>query len=179
MERRFIKVGTRHFVLLLFIPFFLSCVIGREDADVEDSSIVQVGDRLPAFDVVTSDGQHVTTDSLMGRRSVVVFFHTTCGDCQKELPQVDVLYRSHRQEPGFRLICIARDERQPDIQAFWEKNGLVMPYSPQPDNRVYSLFARRTIPRLYLSGPDGIVRFMHDDQDMPTADQLEKELNAL
>lgn len=165
-------------LLLLVIPFFVSCVIGQQD-DEQEAEIVRVGDRMPAFAVVTADGLHVTTDSLLGHRSVVVFFHTECGDCRKELPQIDILYRAHRHERDFRLICIARDERQASIQAFWDEKNLAMPYSPQPDNRVYSLFARRVIPRIYMASPDGIVRFIHDDHQMPSAELMEEELKSL
>jgi peroxiredoxin len=138
-----------------------------------------VGDRLPSFDVVTSEGLRVTTDSLVGRRSVVVLFHTGCPDCRKELPELDIVYRAHRQEADFRLICIAREELQADIQAFWDEKALAMPYSPQADRRVYSLFARSVIPRIYIASPDGIVRFMHDDQEMPNHEQLESELRKI
>ena len=37
------------------------------------------------------------------------------------------------------------------MSRFWEENHLTMPYSPQSDRTIYSLFALRTIPRIYLS----------------------------
>ena len=54
-----------------------------------------------------------------------------------------------------------------------------MPYSPQPDRRVYSLFAPRVIPRIYISDAQGIIRHMYVDIGMPTAEILAEEIKNL
>jgi peroxiredoxin len=162
----------------LVISSFLSC-INDEKEETEEYDVIHIGQKIPEFDVVTHDGQRVTTDSLLGHKSVVVLFNTTCPDCQRELPRVDSLYRTHRDDADFRLVCIAREQLEAPIQAFWEEKGLLMPYSPQPDRKVYSLFAHSIIPRIYIASTDGVVRFMHNDQDMPLFQQLDDEVESL
>ena len=163
---------------LLGLTLLSSC-INDEKEEVQDPEIIKVGDKLPTFDVITSEGQHVTTDSLLDHYSMVVLFSTTCPDCRQELPRVDSLYREHLNDAEFRLICIAREQEAETIQEFWNKEKLILPYSPQPDRKVYNLFASSVIPRIYISTPDGIVRFMHDDKDMPNHEQLESELRKI
>lgn len=140
---------------------------------------IEVGDTLPAFAVQTSDGVWVTRDSLLGKRSAVVFFHTQCGDCRRELPCVDSLYRACSAEEDFRLICIAREERNESIARFWEQHGFSMPYSPQNDRSVFQLFAYTNVPRIYISSPDGVVRHLHDDRNMPSFVQLMEQVASL
>lgn len=79
-------------------------------ADNREGSRILAGDTLPHFSVMTADGRFLSRESLLGKRSVVVFFHTQCTDCQKELPRVDSLYRHFSGQADFRLICIAREE---------------------------------------------------------------------
>lgn len=52
-----------------------------------------------------------------------------------------------------RFICISRGETQPSVAAYWQEAGLTLPYSAQPDDAVYRLFANRIIPRVYVTRP--------------------------
>ena len=59
---------------------------------------LKVGDRLPDFAVTMNDGTVVSDDSLMGNVSCVMFFHTTCPDCQATLPVVQSVYDEYQQK---------------------------------------------------------------------------------
>lgn len=114
----------------------------------EPRSVVEVGDRLPDFSVVMDDGSTVSTASLRDAPSMIVFFTTTCGDCRRELPRIDAYASAH---PSVRVVCIARSEPAAEIEAFWQANGLSLPYSAQPDAAVYNLFATAGVPRVYCA----------------------------
>ena len=77
------------------------------------------------------------------------------------------------------IVLIARKNTAEDIEPFWQTAGLTMPYSPQPDRKVYSLFAPRVIPRIYISDAQGIIRYMHLDMSMPSAETLAEEIKTL
>lgn len=157
----------------------LTACINDEKEEPQENDVIHVGQKLPAFNVITNDGVPVTTESLLGHKSVVVFFNTTCPDCQRELPRIDSLFRAHQNDALFSLVCIARDQQEEPIQAFWEAKGLIMPYSPQPDRKVYELFAHSIIPRIYIASTDGVVRYIHNDQDMPYFQQLNDEVESI
>ena len=57
--------------------------------------------------------------------------------------------------------------------------SFAMPYSPQPDRRVYSLFAPRLIPRIYVSDAQGIIRHMYVDIGMPTAETIVENIKTI
>ena len=162
--------------MMMLAASITACV---EEDPTDDSNIVVVGDALPQFSVSTAEGAVVSSDSLAGHRSVVVFFNTSCSDCREELPRVDSLYQAMTTAADFRLICIAREESKESIARFWNEKGLTMPYAPQQDRNVYSLFARSIIPRIYICSADGVVRFMYGDSYMPSFAELMNSINAL
>ncbi|MGM9694222.1 MAG: redoxin family protein [Alloprevotella sp.] len=137
----------------LFPALMMASCMNDDDPAATDS--VQVGSALPSFTITLSDGTSVSTADLKGAPSVIVFFHTLCGDCQRELPVVE---RVSHDFPGVRFLCIARSQGENEISAYWAQKGLTLPFSPQPDAAVYNLFANSYIPRVYVSDASCIVR---------------------
>ncbi len=145
---------------------------GRRDVELE------VGERLPDFEVVMSDGRIVGDEDLRGRVSVVVFFHTTCPDCREVLPVLQRVYDEYGRN-GVEFVLVSRDEGLEDIEAYWIENGLKMPFSAQNDRSVYEKFARTLIPRVYISDRDGIIRHIFTDNPVPGYDDLKSALDLL
>jgi peroxiredoxin len=149
----------KHILTILLILTAVGCssVVDDED-DVKE--YVKVGDRLPLFsvDVVDGDGKTGTfsTAALTGE-TVVVLFHTSCGDCQRELPRMNDYYLQHCGDKGFQMVAISREEGAESVAAYWKEQGLSIPYSAQTDRRIYNLFASSIIPRTYFCSADGII----------------------
>ena len=141
----------RRFLILITASALLSC-IGDGDSPTGGGSHVGVGDRVPAFELpgITSP------DDFVGRKTLLVFFVTTCSDCRRELPFVDY---AHRNIDALTVRAIGRGESQANVTAFWNELGLDHSISPaiDPDKRVYNLFAEHTVPRLYLVDELGTV----------------------
>lgn len=152
------------FRVLIWAFFLIGCTIDdhKDSPDPDESNLIKVGDHLPSFsvDVITEDGTSVFSTERLTGQTVIVFFHTTCSDCQRELPKLNDYYLAHRGELGFQMVAIARDEGRESIESFWQSHQLSMPYSPQNDRRVFSLFATQTIPRAYICSSEGTVLWM-------------------
>ena len=137
---------------------------------VDDDEVVErvkVGDHIPAFtiDVVTptlADGQwskvegQWSSQRLTGE-TVIVFFNTSCQDCQRDLPLLNEYYLQHKDKAGFQMVAISREEGEASVAAFWAAHQLQIPYSAQEDRHIYQLFASSIIPRIYFVSPQGIV----------------------
>lgn len=136
---------------------------------------LKVGDRLPDFEVVMNDGSVVTDDYLKQEVSVVMFFHTSCPDCQHVLPEMQKIYDEYASEK-VRIILISREESRDDIESFWIENGLDMPYSAQNDRKVYEKFAQIRIPRVYVNEKGGIIRHIFTDSPNPSYDNIKSAL---
>ena len=138
---------------------------------------LQVGDMLPDFEVVMNDYSKVSDDDLMKGVSVVMFFHTSCPDCQKALPVMQEIYDEFAPK-GVSFALISREEVEVDVEFFWKKKGLKMPYSAQEDRSVYEKFAKTRIPRIYIS-KDGIIRHIFTDDPVPSYNDLKSPLDEL
>lgn len=152
-----------HIKICILTMLLMMTAVGCSIVDDDDEKVterVRVGDCVPTFSVETvrADGSTGTfsTAALTGE-TVIVFFHTTCPDCQRDLPKLDSYYRQHKDEAGFQMVAISRAEDAESVAAYWKENGLSMPYSAQTDRRVYELFASSLIPRVYYCSPQGIV----------------------
>lgn len=151
-------------LLCTLIAFIGTACISDSDEPVFS---LAPGDPLPAFTVTLSDGTTVSNTTLLGNPAVIIFFNTTCPDCRRHLPELDRQYRqSLAQGNPTAYICIARAETAPTIQTFWEQNQMTLPWSPQPDDKIYSLFASRGIPRVYHVSPTGLITAVQTDTDL-------------
>lgn len=137
-----------------------------------------MGDKLPDFEVVMSDGSVVSNDSLEGNVSLVMFFHTSCPDCQQALPRVQEIYDEYVPK-GVSFTLIGRECGKDEIEAYWVENGLNMPYSEQNDRGVYNIFASSRIPRIYISDENGTVRYIFTDDPVATLEDLKSSLDVL
>lgn len=146
-----------------YIALMLLCLLMTGCSSIEDDNEVtervNVGDRVPLFTVdVVKDGERCTfsTAQLTGE-TVIVFFNTTCPDCQRDLPKLNQYYLKHKGNEGFQMVAISRAEGEEDVAAYWKDKGLQIPYSAQNDRRIYELFASSIIPRIYFVSAQGVV----------------------
>ena len=170
-RRIFVPVNWKNWLFGLAL-LLSGCVIDdhEEPASSDDGSIIRVGDRLPTFsvEVVDGSGNYTFSSDVLTGPTVIVFFNTSCSDCQRELPELNNYYLRHRQEPGFQMVAIAREESEESIATYWAQHNLSIPYSPQSDRRIYHLFATQYIPRVYLCSSQGVVFWMGiENFDLP------------
>ena len=160
----------------MILPFMLlfSACIKEEPAGAD----LKVWDMLPDFEVVMNDRTIVTDDDLKGNISVVMFFHTSCPDCQQALPIMQRIYDEYLPE-GVLFALISREDVRQDIEFYWKREGLKMPYSAQEDREVYEKFASKRIPRIYINDRDGFIRYIYTDDPVPSYDDLKSSLEEL
>ena len=139
---------------------------------------LKVGDILPDFEVVMNDGSVVTDDMLKESVSVVMFFHTSCPDCQQVLPQMQKIYDEYASK-DVGITLISREESMSSIFTFWEEKSLKMPYSAQPTRKIYEKFASERIPRIYICEKGGIIRYIFTDNPNPSYEDIKYALENL
>ena len=143
-----------------------SCI---NDGEPDNSGGVKVGDQLPEFSVELNTGVSISTADFADKRGAIVFFNTSCRDCQRELPALQKVYDKTKED--IIWVAIAREENEASISKFWSQENLSIPYSPQPDRRIYALFANSGIPRLYLTD-GGIITHCFDPENIPSVETL-------
>lgn len=165
---RKIKIMTTAAMCLCMMAAVSSCV---NDDEPENHGVLP-GDPVPQFSVVTDAGETVSASSLRGKVGAIEFFNTTCPDCRRSFPVLQDLCERFADDPRVVVLAIARDEARESIEAYWKANSLSIPFSPQPDRKVYELFASTGIPRIFIISPDGTVAAAFGPEDQPTSSAL-------
>lgn len=75
---------------------FIACI----DDDVEEGTVdLQTGENIPVFSVVMDDGQIITSETLKGEVSLIVFFHTGCPTAGKNFLCCKNIYGLRSKNP--------------------------------------------------------------------------------
>ncbi|MDF9830390.1 TlpA disulfide reductase family protein [Parabacteroides sp. PF5-6] len=160
--------------------FFASCV-KEESEDTPDEVInyVEVGDVLPDFSVTDGMGTTLTDEDFKGKKSYLVFFVTTCGDCKRELPRIEQLWRQLKDEPDYQVVAIARKQGKDETDAYWNASAFTIPKYLDPDRTVYAKFANSMVPRIYLVDRQGVVQWMGIETFTPSDAELLEKIKSL
>lgn len=155
---------------------FFICTVACINEEQPLQADLTVGDSVPDFTVVMNNGSVVTGDWLRKGVSVIMFFNTGCPDCQKTLPSLQSIYEEYDPEVKFALI--SREQGDDEIAPYWKSQGYTMPYSAQSDRTIYNMFASSRVPRVYIC-KDGIIKFMYDDDPVPSHADLKSCLKDI
>lgn len=145
----------------------------------EDGADLRVGDPLPNFSATLSDGSTVSTATLAGKVSVIMFFTVSCPDCQAQFPAVEDVYAFLNGNPDVVMFGISRAQGEATVSQYWQEQGLELPYSAQSDRYLYSLFARAGVPRIYVADKQGIIRTVFTDHPIATYRDLREAIESL
>ena len=151
--------------LLFYIISLLSltaCI--HEELPPEGGFALEEGE--PVFKVMADraiwlksmpDTGRVSKKDLGNKFALIIFFSTTCSDCQKAFPDISTLYHTYKDDPSVCVLLIARGETEEQVAAYFREHQYNMKFFADPDLNVYSLFADNTIPRVFLADKDGTI----------------------
>lgn len=120
---------------------------------------VDVGDRVPEFQVRMTDGETISTTDLEGRVVWICLWASWCPSCRKEFRWLakSEEFAALMQREDFLFLPIAREENIATVAAWLTKNNHPFASGEDLERAVYELFAEQEIPRNILIGRDGIV----------------------
>ena len=160
----------------------VSCI--GENESSQQAELVQVGDRVPGFEVLLSDGSTFSTRTLSDDVKVIVFFDTECADCQNFLPVYQSFVDELRVQDGkmegvpVRCCALSRDESAVTVRTYWNKYDLTLPYYASGNRALYHRFARAVVPRVYIVNTRGVVTAKLTDNPVPTLEVLHRVVKA-
>lgn len=165
----------------IYLPFFILLIVSGCIKDEHEPVVnyIEVGDVVPAFEVSDGKGNTFHSAAFRGKRSLLLFFDTTCGDCQREFPKIQEVWEAIRDKDDCLVITISRDQTYKETDLYWEAHNFTMPKYQDPDRSVYSLFATSVIPRIYIINEEGIVIWMAIESLEHLEDPVEDIINIL
>ena len=154
-------------ILVLASALFLavSCIKDKTQEEFE----LEPGDSIPNFTVQMDDGSTVSSSQLKKGIALIMFFHTSCPDCQNTLPAVQQIYNQWGNE--ISTVLISREQGAEEIEQHWKEKGYNLPYSAQSTREIYNLFATSRVQRVYIC-KNGIIEHIFTDSPIPTYSDL-------
>ena len=77
------------------------------------------GSEYPSFDLTTLDGRRITNESSKGKITFFSFWFESCAGCRQEIPEMNALYDSLKDNARFQFVAITFDSEEslPDFIA--------------------------------------------------------------
>lgn len=147
----------KYFLATLFIFHFCSYIYSQDD--FETSTLLKVGDVVPEFIVNSIDGDPLSSNDFKGKVVLINFWATWCPPCRAEFPVLQKEIYDKIKNENFVVAAISRKEKKDTVEQFLNKTKYTFPIYLDSDAAVYKLFANKYIPRNFVVGKDGKIKW--------------------
>lgn len=128
-----------------------------------------------SFAATTLTGTTLDFSNQSGHPSVVSFFATWCGPCNREMPEFLRIARQYSHE-GLNVVLIDLNERPKAVQRFIDKFGIDFPVAIDTDGSVFKMFAFHAIPSSVFYNANGVLTCLVQDSLEPK--EIDNEASA-
>jgi len=112
----------------------------------------------PTWEVVTLDGERVTSEDLRGNVVVVNFWATWCPPCRLEMPGFERVWREHHED-GLVIVGVSTDVTgDAAVRQFVEERGVTYPIAIAPAGLARDFGGYSGLPTSVLIDRDGYIR---------------------
>jgi thiol-disulfide isomerase/thioredoxin len=137
----------------------LIAIIAASGATAASATQIALVDRpAPELDVRLLSGKLLKAKDLRGKVVVNVIWATWSPAARMELPEIQRLYREHRDK-GLEVVALAIDEKPGEVREFWRKRDYTFPVAMRSD-AFFDHYGRvSTTPMFYIVDRHGTLRY--------------------
>ena len=118
--------------------------IPKQEIPAEYGFVVKIGQLVPDFELVLTDGKKVTTSDLKGKVVMLQFTASWCGVCRKEMPHIESeIWQKHKNKKNFALYGIDLDEPLEKVTKFALDMKISYPLALDPSGKIFYSFAAK------------------------------------
>ena len=128
-----------------------------QEGGTPPDTLPREGYLAPDWALESLDGEHLTLSGLRGQVVVLNFWATWCPPCRSEMPAIEQVYRTHRDQ-GLTVIAVNVQEAQEQTQAFVEEMGLTFPVLADRDGSVSTRYRVTSLPTTFIIDRAGVIR---------------------
>jgi peroxiredoxin len=116
----------------------------------------KVGSLAPDFEATTIDGAAVSLQDLKGKPILLLFFRTTCGACNANMPHVQAAFEARGEEIHF--IAIETGSSDDSVQQYAENNALGFTVALGRGNTAPQDYNIAFIPTTFFIDSQGVIQ---------------------
>ena len=121
---------------------------------------------LADLKLVDQNGEEHSLDEYRGKTVFLNFWATWCGPCQREIPDIEKLYRDRGENEGDLVVLgVANpktdsrpnnsDVSEADVKAFIDERGITYPVLMDTTGEMFSGYRIRSFPTTFMIDKDG------------------------
>jgi peroxiredoxin len=158
--------------LIVILIALVGCVGPGSQPTPEETTLTQVGQVAPPFQLETLGGEVFSLEEQQGKVVLVNFFATWCPPCKEELPHLEKEIWQRFQGRELAVLVVGREHTNDEIAPFMEEFGYTFPVAGDPERTAYGQYASQYIPRNVVVGPDGTILFQSSGFEKEEFDQM-------
>ena len=143
-----------------------------EQAEVEATTLVKVGQVAPDFSVEMLDGRTIKLSELRGKVVMLCFWATWCPPCRQELAHLQEGVIDQFKGEKLVVLPISRGEKRDVVEKFITDNNYTFGVGLDSDRAIYDLYASNYIPRTFIVNKQGKVVYRTAGYDETIAEEV-------
>ena len=132
----------------------------------------------PSFTLTDVSGETVSLNGFRGKIVFLIFWAAWCAPCREELPELDRLYKKHKNE-GFEVIAVSVDASESDVENFLRKFPISFPVLLDKRGTVSDAYRVSGLPVGFLIGRNRMIRYIHRGFGRESLPIYDKEIEDL
>ncbi len=128
-----------------------------QQGNASPTALPREGYLAPDWALESLDGDRLTLSGLRGQVVVLNFWATWCPPCRNEMPAIEEVYRTYRDQ-GLAVMAINVQEAEQQTRAFVDEMGLTFPVLPDRDGSVSTIYRVTSLPTTFVIDRAGTIR---------------------